>query len=69
MLVETKENLNQKTRLQDFKEKCLDKQEVLQLLKISGRTLYNLRKSNKLSEKVIGGKMYFNLSDVEKLMK
>ena|SRR5690606_1449837 len=58
-----------KSRLQDFKEKWLDKQEVLQLLKISGRTLYNLRKDNKLSEKMIGGKMYFSLADIEKLMK
>jgi len=69
MQAEARGELAKKSRLLDFKEKWLDKQEVLQLLKISGRTLYNLRKSNKLPAKMVGGKMYFNMLDVEKLMK
>ena len=67
--VEARDDLPRKNRVLDFKEEWLDKQDVLQLLKISERTLYNLRKSNKLPEKMIGGKMYFNMLDVEKLMK
>ncbi len=69
IMVKDDDDLEHKSRLLHFKEKWLDKQEVLQLLKISERTLYNLRKSNQLPEKIVGGKMYFNMLDVEKLMK
>ncbi|MFC5283239.1 helix-turn-helix domain-containing protein [Pedobacter alpinus] len=57
-----------KNRASVFREKWLDKMEVLLLLKIGERTLFNLRKSGKLPSKLVGGKMYFNIDDVEKLM-
>ncbi len=69
LMVKDDNDLEHKSRLLDFKEKWLDKQEVLQLLKISERTLYNLRNSNQLPYKIVGGKMYFNMLDIEKLMK
>lgn len=53
----------------EFQERWLDKQEVMQLLKIGDRTLFSLRKNKQLPYKTIGGKMYFNIKDLEVLMK
>jgi len=56
-----------KARLENYQQNFLDKQEVLQLLKISERQLYNLRKEEKLPYRMIKGKLYFKLSDIEKI--
>lgn len=57
-----------KNRIKDFSEQWLDKQEVMQMLKIGERTLFSLRKNKNLPVKMIGGKIYFHIKDVEKLM-
>ncbi|HTN20015.1 MAG TPA: helix-turn-helix domain-containing protein [Pelobium sp.] len=61
-LSEVKEN-----RLATYQLNYLDKQEVMQLLKISDRQLYNLRKKANLPCKTIKGKLYFKLSDIERI--
>ncbi len=54
-------------RMENYQHNYLDKQEVMQLLKISDRQLYNLRKKHQLPCRLISGKLYFKLSDIEKL--
>jgi len=49
-------------------ETWLDNQEVMELLKISLRTLQNLRDSKSLPFSKIGGKIYYKASDVEKIL-
>lgn len=49
-------------------ETWLDNQEVMELLKISPRTLQNLRDSKSLPFSKIGGKIYYKASDVEKIL-
>jgi len=49
-------------------ETWLDNQEVMELLKISPRTLQNLRDSKSLPFSKIGGKIYYKASDVEKIV-
>lgn len=51
-----------------LQEKWLDKQEVLQVLKISERTLFNLRKNHMLPYKIVGGKLFFHIKHVEALL-
>lgn len=46
----------------------LDNQEVMELLKISPRTLQNLRDSKSLPFSKVGGKIYYKASDVEKIL-
>ncbi len=49
-------------------ETWLDNQEVMEILKISPRTLQNLRDSKSLPFSKIGGKIYYKASDVEKIL-
>jgi phage terminase Nu1 subunit (DNA packaging protein) len=49
-------------------ETWLDNQEVMELLKISPRTLQNLRDSKSLPFSKVGGKIYYKASDVEKIL-
>ncbi|KIC61350.1 helix-turn-helix domain-containing protein [Chryseobacterium taiwanense] len=50
-------------------EQLLDNQDVLQLLKISSRTLQRYRSEEKLSYYTISGKLYYKLSDVHQLIR
>lgn len=58
-----------KKKQQEFRESWLDKQEVMQLMPVSERSLYSLRKDGSLPSYTFKGKIYFKLSDVESLMK
>ena len=51
------------------KEKWLDNQELMQLLKISKRTAQHYRDSGMISFSQVGNKIYYRLSDVEELLK
>ncbi|WP_137905842.1 helix-turn-helix domain-containing protein [Chryseobacterium sp. 2VB] len=50
-------------------EQLLDNQDVLQLLKISSRTLQRYRSDKKLPYYTISGKLYYKLSDVHQLIR
>ena len=50
------------------KETFLDNQEFLLLLKISKRTAQTWRDEGKISFSQVGNKIYYKLSEVEKLM-
>jgi len=50
-------------------EKWLDNQEVMQLLKVSKRTLQSYRDDRSLAYSQIGNKMYYNTKDIEKFLK
>lgn len=50
------------------KETFLDNQEFLQLIKISKRTAQTWRDEGKISFSQVGSKIYYKLSDVEKLL-
>ncbi|MEN4761696.1 helix-turn-helix domain-containing protein [Chryseobacterium sp. C39-AII1] len=50
-------------------EQLLDNQDVLQLLKISPRTLQRYRSEERLSYYTISGKLYYKLSDVHQLIR
>lgn len=51
------------------KEKWLDNQELMQLLKVSKRTAQHYRDSGLISFSQVGNKIYYKLSDVEELLK
>lgn len=51
------------------KEKWLDNQELMQLLKLSKRTLQHYRDSGLISFSQVGSKIYYKLADVEDLLK
>ena len=51
------------------KDKWLDNQEFLQLMKISKRTAQHYRDSGLISFSQVGNKIYYRLSDVEGLLK
>ena len=51
------------------KEKWLDNQEFLQLLKISKRTAQHYRDTGMISFSQVGNKIYYRLADVEELLK
>jgi len=60
--------------IQDLKEKksnetFLDNDDLTKLLKVSKRSLSTWRKSNLLPHSMIGNKIFYAFSDVEKLMK
>lgn len=57
-----------KTRLEIFKENWIDGEEVTEALKISVRTLQNLRDTGTLPFSRINGKFYYKASDIEKLL-
>ncbi|MDX8572221.1 helix-turn-helix domain-containing protein [Elizabethkingia sp. HX QKY] len=50
-------------------EQLLDNQDVLQLLKISSRSLQRYRTDKKLAYYTISGKLYYKLSDVHQLIR
>jgi len=50
-------------------EVLLDNQDVLQLLKISARSLQRYRTDKKLPYYTISGKLYYKLSDVHQLIR
>ncbi|MGG7437375.1 helix-turn-helix domain-containing protein [Chryseobacterium arthrosphaerae] len=50
-------------------EQLLDNQDVLQLLKISSRSLQRYRTDKKLPYYTISGKLYYRLSDVHQLIR
>lgn len=57
-----------KSRVEYFKEAWIDSQDVLDILKISKRTLPTLRNSGSLPFSRINGKYYYKLADIEKLL-
>lgn len=50
-------------------EELLDNQDVLQMLKISSRSLQRYRSSGKLPYYTISGKIYYKLSDVHQFIR
>ncbi|WP_207420212.1 helix-turn-helix domain-containing protein [Desertivirga brevis] len=58
-----------KKRQQVFRESWLDRQEVMQLMPISDRSLYDLTRTGELPSYTFKGKLFFKLADVEALMK
>ena len=50
-------------------EELLDNQDVLQILKISSRSLQRYRSSGKLAYYTISGKIYYKLSDVHQFIR
>ncbi|MFB6343063.1 helix-turn-helix domain-containing protein [Saccharicrinis sp. FJH62] len=67
-------NLNQKidselkTKVGGLSEKWLDNQDVMLELKISQRTLQNMRHTKMLPYSKVGGKVYYKSTDVERLL-
>ncbi|MGV1012555.1 MAG: helix-turn-helix domain-containing protein [Flavobacterium sp.] len=56
------------TKGDNKKETFLDNQEFLLLMKISKRTAQTWRDEGKISFSQVGSKIYYKLSDVEKLL-
>lgn len=50
-------------------EELLDNQDLLQMLKISNRSLQRYRSSGKLAYYTISGKIYYKLSDVHQFIR
>lgn len=59
---------SQKYSAVDDGDQLLDKQDVLQMLKISGRSLQRYRANGKLPYYMIGGKQYYKLSDLRQFV-
>lgn len=57
-----------KSRVEYFKEAWIDSQDVLDILKISKRTLQSLSNTGELPFSRINGKLYYKLADLEKLL-
>ncbi|MFC0878042.1 helix-turn-helix domain-containing protein [Saccharicrinis sp. FJH2] len=57
-----------KTKVGGLSEKCLDNQDVMLELKISQRTLQNMRDTKMLPYSKVGGKVYYKSTDVERLL-
>lgn len=66
-----KEHINdvQKNRNNIDGEELLDNQDLLQMLKISSRSLQRYRSSGKLPYYTISGKIYYKLSDVHQFIR
>lgn len=60
---------NQNSRSNVDGEELLDNQDLLQLLKISHRSLQRYRSSGKLPYYTISGKLYYKLSDVHQFIR
>lgn len=58
---------NQRTAVDG--EELLDSQDVLQMLKISARSLQRYRSSGKLPYYTISGKIYYKLSDIHQFVR
>lgn len=56
------------TKNEPKKDTFLDNQEFLQLMKISKRTAQTWRDEGRISFSQVGNKIYYKLSDVEKLL-
>lgn len=56
------------TKAEAKKETFLDNQEFLQLMKISKRTAQTWRDEGRISFSQVGNKIYYKLTDVEKLL-
>lgn len=56
------------TKSEGKKETYLDNNEFMTLLKVSKRTAQTWRDEGKISFSQVGSKIYYKLSDVEKLM-
>lgn len=52
-----------------FKDKWLDNQDIMNLLKISKRTLLMYRQDKLIPYSQVGYKMYYKAADVEKFLK
>ncbi len=52
----------------NYQEKWLDNQDLLQMLKISKRSLQNLRAKKLIAYSKVMGKFYYRESDVQKLL-
>lgn len=61
-------NVRVKEKENEPKEKWLDNQELMQLLKISKRTAQHYRDSGLISFSQVGNKLYYRLSDIEELL-
>lgn len=57
-----------KSRIEVFKENWLDADQVTEALKISTRTLQNLRDTGLIPYSRINGKFYYKAADIEKLL-
>jgi len=57
-----------KTRFDRFSESWIDGQDVMQALHISKRTLQSLRDNNTMPFSRLNGKLYYKLSDIEKML-
>lgn len=58
-------------KVKNSKKLCdnwFDNQDVMELLKISPRTLQNMRDTKVLPYSKVGGKIYYKASDVEKIL-
>ncbi|MGH1517099.1 helix-turn-helix domain-containing protein [Chryseobacterium sp. JK1] len=62
-----KDKSNQKRSIDG--EELIDNQDVLQILKISSRTLQRYRSSGRIPYYTISGKLYYKLSDVHQLIR
>ena len=51
-----------------MKDRWIDNQEFMQLMKISRRTAQTYRDDNLIAFSLIGNKLYYKLSDVEELL-
>lgn len=61
-------NAQLNSKAESKKETFLDNQEFLQLMKISKRTAQSWRDEGKIAFSQVGAKIYYKLSDVEKLL-
>lgn len=68
MLVDNIHELQNKRNAIDGEE-LLDNQDILQMLKISNRSLQRYRSMGKLPYYTISGKLYYKLSDVHQLIR
>ncbi|MDV3950367.1 DNA-binding protein [Elizabethkingia anophelis] len=59
----------QKKRASIDGEELLDNQDLLQMLKISNRSLQRYRSSGRLSYYTISGKLYYKMSDVHQFIR
>ncbi|MGD9929562.1 MAG: helix-turn-helix domain-containing protein [Mangrovibacterium sp.] len=57
-----------KTHAQYLAEEWIDKEKVLQILRISSRKLQSLRDNGSLPFSQVDGKIYYKTSDVERLL-
>lgn len=62
-----KEAKNQRAQVDG--EELLDNQDILQMLKISSRSLQRYRSSGRLAYYTISGKIYYKLSDVHQFIR